>query len=657
VSLTSSFDTKEQVRQATDIVDLVGEAVPLQRQGRIYKGLCPWHDDTRPSFQVNPERQTFRCWVCDVGGDAFSFVMRRDNVEFGEALEILADRAGIDIRRGRGSGESQQAARDDKRTLYRAHDWAADLFHKLLLSDPRAQLARDYLQDRGINQESIERHRVGFSPNEWTWLVEQVRSSEFSVDHLERLGLVGVSQKSGRHYDRFKGRVLFPIRDVQKRTIAVGGRILPHFADDQSAKYINSPETPLFSKSSQLYGLDLAREALGKKREVIVTEGYTDCVVARQFGFDNTVAVLGTALGEKHVKLLSRFADRVTLVLDGDAAGQRRANEILDLFLAGQLDLRVLTLPDGLDPCDFLFQRGAEAFDTAIREAVDALEHKLRLETGTIDPASGTFEANQALESVLSTVAKAPRGTSITDSEMRLREDQFLARVARRFGVEESNIRTRVETLRAEASRRTSSFVSTRNAPRRNTAAPDGGVPVSEMGFPISDDGVPMSDMGAPAGGEYLPPVSAADTDRWERELLEIVIQDPETIPKAAESITPDQLQDRHLRRIYAKCCELQTAGISPELDRLLLEFEDPAVQVMLVDLDEAGRDRGGSDLAGQLPDVLTSLQRRREQREQRQVTAALKEDRFGQEEQVQHLEEMFRQLRHRQGISEPTDE
>jgi len=618
VSLTSSFDTKEQVRQATDIVDLVGEAVPLQRQGRIYKGLCPWHDDTRPSFQVNPERQTFRCWVCDVGGDAFSFVMRRDHVEFPEALAILADRAGIDIHVGHGSREAQQAASDDKRTLYKAHQWAADLFHQMLLHDPRAEVAREYLRQRSINQESIERHRVGFSPNEWTWLVEQAGTSEYTLEQLERLGLLGLSPKSGRHYDRFKGRVLFPIRDVQQRTIAVGGRILPQFADEQAAKYINSPETPLFSKSSQLYGLDLARDALGKKREAIVTEGYTDCVVARQFGFDNAVAVLGTALGERHVKLLSRFADRVTLVLDGDAAGQRRANEILDLFLAGQLDLRVLTLPEGLDPCDFLFQRGAEAFAEAISEAIDALEHKLRLETRNIDPASGTYEANQALENVLATLAKAPRPGNVSDSEKRLREDQFLARVARRFHVEEATIRTRLGTLRTETTRRQTSF---------------------------------------DRGPDDLPPTSVTATDRWERELLEILIQEPEAIARAAESITPEQLQDPHLRRVYAKCCELLERGISAELDRLLLEFEDPAIQGMLVDLDEAGSDRGGSDLAQQLPDVLTSLQRRREQREQRQVTAALKEEQLGSQEQVQHLEDMFRQLRHRQGISEPTDE
>lgn len=628
MSLTS-FDTKEQVRQATDIVDLIGEGVPLQRQGRIYKGLCPWHDDTRPSFQVNPERQTFRCWVCDVGGDAFSFVMRRDNVEFAEALAILADRASIDIHVGHGSREAQKAASDDKRTLYKAHEWAADLFHKMLLQDPRAEIARAYLRDRGITQESIEQHRVGFAPNEWTWLVDEARTSPYTVDHLTRLGLLGVSPKSGRHYDRFKGRVLFPIRDVQKRTIAVGGRILPQLADENSAKYINSPETPLFSKSSQLYGLDLARDALGKSREAIVTEGYTDCIVARQFGFDSALAVLGTALGERHVKLLSRFADRVTLVLDGDEAGQRRANEILDLFLAGQLDLRVLTLPEGLDPCDFLFQRGADAFQEAISEAVDALEHKLRLETAGVDAASGTFEANQALENVLATLAKAPTPANVSDSEKRLREDQFLARVARRFAVEESNLRTRLKTLRSEGQRKQSSFSSSPS-------------PGSLPGAPVPD---------ATTAG----PVTVSDP--WERELLEILIQEPETIAKAAESISPDQLQDPRLRQVYAKCCELMQAGISAELDRLLLEFEDPTVQVMLVDLDEAGRERGGSELGQQLADVLTSLERRRERRQQRQVTAALKEDQLSQEESVQHLEDMFRQLRYRQGISEPTDE
>ncbi|REJ68094.1 MAG: DNA primase [Planctomycetota bacterium] len=623
VSLTSSLDTKEQVRQATDIVDLIGEAIPLQRRGRLYLGLCPWHDDTRPSFQVNPERQTFRCWVCDVGGDVFSYVMRRDQLEFREALEMLAERAGIELRPRAPHEHGKPTAGDEKRQLYRAHQWATELFHRVLLNDARAEPARRYLQQRGIDQASIERHAIGFSPNEWTWLVEQVVGTEFSAPQLERLGLIGTSAKSGRRYDRFKGRLLFPIRDVQGRTVAVGGRILPEFANEESAKYINSPETPLFSKSNQLYGLELAREAFGRQREAIVTEGYTDCVVAQQFGFANTVAVLGTALGESHVRMLSRYVDRVTLVLDGDEAGKRRANEILDLFLAGRLDLRILTLPDGSDPCDFLFARGAAAFAEALSESVDALEHKLRLETADVDPAAGTYEANRALENVLATLAAAPRPSQVSESELRLREDQFISRLARQFNVEEGRVRVRLNEVRAATAAR--------------SARPPGlaGEPVEGMPIAVED----------------------SQADAWERELIEILLQEPEAVSRAAESLRPEAIQDARLRTIYAKCCELLEAGVSAELDRLLLEFEDPAMQSMLVKLDEAGRERGGSDLAAQLPDVLESLARRRERHEQRRLTTAMKEKRFDQQEEVEQLEDMFRQLRHRQGISEPTDE
>ena len=457
MSFASSFDDKERVRQAIDIVDLVGSYLQLRREGRGYKAICPWHDDTRPSLQVNPERQSFKCWVCDIGGDIFSFVMKMENIDFPEALAMLADRAGITLTprksfhegEGRGtSGEGPEVgSADDKRTLYQAAAWAEQQFEQCLLNSPDAESARRYLDGRGVSDESIRRYHLGFSPDRWDWLIKQALRSGFSPAVLERVGLL-IRRDGGGHYDRFRGRVIFSIRDVQGRPVAIGGRVLPENAKENPAKYINSPETPLFSKSNMLYGLDLARDAITKSRTAVVMEGYTDCVIARQFGFENVLAVLGTALGERHIRLLRRFADRIVLVLDGDEAGQKRTGEVLSLFVAEQVDLRIVTLPDDLDPCDFLLERGADAFRELLDSPVDALEHAFRMATRGLDIATMPHQAQVALDGLLQTIAKAPRLREGTTSETRIRQWAMMARLARMFGIDEAVLRGRLTELR-----------------------------------------------------------------------------------------------------------------------------------------------------------------------------------------------------------------
>ncbi len=410
MSLTP-FDAKDQVRQAIDIVDLAGQYLQLRREGRIYKALCPWHDDTRPSLQINPQRQSFKCWVCNIGGDIFSFMMKIENVDFPEALSMLAERAGISLRPQRpatrgpidatGSTQTPPASPDDKRALYRAMAWAEEQYHRCLTESPEAQPARRYLDERGISDETIAKYHLGFSPSAWDWIISRAandshaREAGITPRILERIGLVVPRQTGGGYYDRFRGRVLFSIRDSQGRPVAFGGRVLPEFAADNPAKYINSPETPLFSKSKMLYGLDTAREAIGRCHTAVVMEGYTDVLIARQFGVANSVAVLGTALGERHIQLLRRhYADTIQLVLDGDEAGQKRTNEILELFIAEQVDLRICTLPDELDPCDFLLHRGAADFETRLTAATDALEHAYRVATRGINVRQQPHEAN-----------------------------------------------------------------------------------------------------------------------------------------------------------------------------------------------------------------------------------------------------------------------
>ncbi|MFZ5832259.1 MAG: DNA primase, partial [Planctomycetota bacterium] len=464
----SLLDAKEQVRQAVDIVDLVGSYIQLRRQGRNYVGLCPWHEDRRPSLQVNPDRQTFKCWVCDIGGDVFSFIMQIEGLPFPEALAMLAERAGIELkpeRRGPddSAGGSKSDGPIDKRVLLKALAWAEGRYHDCLMNAPDAEPARRYLAERGISAESIARFGLGFSPTARDWILDQADRNPKRAQVLEAVGILARSE-SGGWYDRFKARLLFSIRDAQGRPVGMGGRVLPELATHTTpAKYVNSPETALFSKSRLLYGLDLARQAIRREDRVLVMEGYTDVIAAHQAGFENAVAVLGTALGEAHIRLLKRFTDHVVLVLDGDEAGQRRTNEILELFASQPVDLKIVTLPQGLDPCEFLEAQGANAFRQAIEEqAVDALDHAFAIHTRDIDVDRDVHAATQALEHLIALVAKAP-----VASDGGLRLQRIVQRIAGRFRVDEQDIRRRMAERRRGVSRPVGAGVASAQPARR----------------------------------------------------------------------------------------------------------------------------------------------------------------------------------------------
>lgn len=630
MSLHDLQDAKEQVRQAVDIVDLVGNYMALRRQGRNFVGLCPWHDDSRPSLQVNPERQSFKCWVCDVGGDVFSFIMRAEGLEFREALEMLADRAGIELTSGakpQTAGENQF----DRRNLLAAMAWAEGEFHQFLITSPAAEIARQYLFDRGINDDSVRRFKLGFSPDSWQWLLDRARSTSFSPAVLERVGLVLKSDKGGGYYDRFRGRLLFSIHDARSRCIAFGGRVLPGATppdpDRTEAKYINSPETPLFNKSSELYALDMAREGIAKEQGLVVMEGYTDVIMAHQHGLNNAVAVLGTALGEKHVPLIRRFTDSVTLVLDGDEAGQRRTMQILDdllaLFVAQEIDLRILTLPGGADPCDVISSQGSEAFRERLKNSLDALDHKILAVTNGLESAPGTHRAALAVEEIIGTLARVlPAHVQSTSSAL-VREQQVFGRLARHFGVGEETLRTRLSAVRREQSERTP-----RHSPVRSSSV-----------------------------GEKRTELSA-----WERELVELVLHDPTTIAVLAERIECNDIADDICRCVFSKAIELMHAGQVPTFDQLMLACDESEVKNLLVDCDESGRDKSSSDPQRRSADLLASLEERKLAARHRSAMSQFSQKRLDPGNEDQALNDLFKDLRRkeetkrRQAGSAPTD-
>ena len=321
-TLNSGSDYQSQVLQAVNIVDLIGKSVALKRRGRDYVGLCPFHQEKTPSFHVRPDKQYFTCYGCKASGSAIDFVMRRDRVEFIDALRLLGEQAGIEMPRFGGSKQKSS----EKQALLEMQSAACAFFEKLLADPVRGQAAGAYLQSRGINDESIKRFQIGLAIDAWDALLSGPVGRKYPPAQLALGGLVKARDNGSGFYDTFRNRLMFPIRDENGRVIAFGGRIMPGAPDP--AKYLNSPETPLFSKSRCVFGLDLARQRIVETRTAVVVEGYTDVVMAHQFGAANVVSPLGTAITEQHVGILRRFADQIVLLFDADIAGDTAVDRV-----------------------------------------------------------------------------------------------------------------------------------------------------------------------------------------------------------------------------------------------------------------------------------------------------------------------------------------
>jgi DNA primase len=437
-------DVKSRVLQGTDIVALVGQSVRLKRRGKDFVGLCPFHQEKTPSFSVSPSKQRFYCYGCEKGGNAIDFVMQRDRLEFKEALRMLAEAAGIEVTGLRQSKETVS----ERQILLEAQSVAAMFFEKLLSHPEKGAVARKYLVERGINAESIKRFRLGLAMDSWDALAGSVTMKKFTQPQLALAGLVKARERqeggSASFYDTFRNRLIFPIRDESGRVIAFGGRVMP--GSEDPAKYLNSPETPLFSKSRCVFGLDLARAKIVETRTVAVVEGYTDVVMAHQFGVSNVVSVLGTALTEHHVAILKRFADRIVLLFDGDQAGDNAANRAMELFLSQPVEIAIASLPQGMDPDEFLLKHGAEAFNEFLANATDALTYKWRQLVRQIKAKDGLTSQQQAVQQYLETLAAA-RGLGNVDP---IRWGAALARVSRltETPMEELNRRFRTKTAK-----------------------------------------------------------------------------------------------------------------------------------------------------------------------------------------------------------------
>ena len=413
-----------EINSRLELADIVAETVQLTRKGNRYWGLCPFHQEKTSSFSVTPDRNMFYCFGCHAGGDMITYIMKRDNMDFREAVEYLANRAGVTVQK-----ESPAARRKQERArgVVAANLAAAQLYREILLS-AKGKKGLEYLQERRLSPEIVEKFGLGFAPDNWNTIEDYLFKKAFSQEQVKSTGLIKRSDQQNRYYDLFRNRVIFPIHDQRGEVIGFGGRVL----DGSLPKYLNTPETELFSKRKNLYGLYQARQAMRNLNQALVVEGYMDCLKMHQAGIENTVATLGTAMTQEQARLLRRFVEEVVVLFDGDDAGQREALRAVEVLRAEGLKVWVVSLPGGKDPDDYLDLYGKEEFLQYIQNSkVDHIEFKLNryIETET--------ELN--LDTRIRIIKAVQKDIASLESE--LEKDYYVRLLSRRLQVQENLIR------------------------------------------------------------------------------------------------------------------------------------------------------------------------------------------------------------------------
>ena len=381
--------TLEQIRAASDVVDVIGSYLPLKRAGANFVTLCPFHKEKSPSFNVNPHRQIFHCFGCHKGGDVFTFVKEYESISFVEAVKRLAERANIVLTFDQTPGQEQ--ARFLKDTLLEIHEQITRRWQAALRNDAAGQIARDYLAKRGVSNEAVELFRLGYAPEAWDDTVNWAKSKAYDIAVVEQAGLVIRNPDKGSYYDRFRGRLMFPICDEQGRVVAFSGRVLA--GDEKTAKYVNSPETPIFTKSKVFFGLDKSKRAILDAGFAIVCEGQLDLIACYMAGVKNMIAPQGTAFTPEHARILSRYIKEVVLCFDSDTAGQKAAARAQEGLLASGLSVRVVTIPAPHDPDSFIKAHGGPAFQELVSKSREFFDfyldhlcaiHDPRIEKGQV---------------------------------------------------------------------------------------------------------------------------------------------------------------------------------------------------------------------------------------------------------------------------------
>ncbi|BCV25619.1 MAG TPA: DNA primase [Firmicutes bacterium] len=586
-----------QVRAANDIVAVVSDYVRLKKVGHNFVGLCPFHNEDTPSFNVNREKQMFYCFGCNVGGDVFEFVRQREKVDFPEAVRLLAERAHLPLPARSRREERRQEERDE---LYYANALAAEYF-RAQLTRPGGEAAREYLARRGVTLEVAEDFGLGYAPPAWEGLLSHLKSRGVSAATAVRAGLAVPRPQGDGAYDRFRGRLMFPIRDLRGRVCAFGGRVL----GPGEPKYLNSPETPVYSKGRTLYALERARSSIEKEDRVLVVEGYLDALTCHQYGFTWAVASLGTALTRDQVELLKRFSNNVYIGYDADAAGQAATVRGLELTRAAGCRVRVLKVPVGKDPDEFLHSEGKEAFAALVAAALPLPDYHYQrlLARHGKDTLEGRVAVAQGMAPVLAGIESA------------VEREEYTRRVAQDLGL-------RMEALAAEIRRAARAPSAEGRPPAGGRAGRPSLVPAAGQAAAAALTGLVQLFVFAPetrpAIAAALPPGGLGETPPAVvlRALLNLY-QEGSTdfsLPEISRRL-PDQAARECLAQVAVRPAPVgETEGLLADylrfLQRLFLEQEIGRLRKEIISLNRAGKNEESANLIRRLNDLLREANR-----------------------------------------------
>jgi DNA primase len=629
VSITSGQSDVDLVREATDLVQLIGEHLALTPRGREHVGVCPFHDDHKPSMTVVTHKGNafYKCHSCGAAGDAFSFVTDYHKMDFPSALRFLADRAGITLR-GRSAEDTSGGSGPTRTQLRQANAFAADHFRRTLAEPGAGETARRVLAERSITAESIETFGLGVAPDAWDGLAGRLAGRAASLRTAAAAGLVKARKTGSGWYDTFRNRIVFPICDETGQPVAFGGRRID---PDDEPKYLNSPESPLFRKSRTLYGLHLARRAIIDAGRAVVVEGYTDVITCHQADVRHVVGTLGTALTRDHARILSRLCDEVVLVFDGDEAGQRAADQAIRVFFAVPVDVRICVLPSGCDP-DELLRRpdGRAQLLATVDAAEDALAYKLARFRGDLAAAAGLSARQKRLEAFLAELAELGFGAMPG-----VRKHLVLASLAELFGMTPEEIDRLVPQDRRPRS--------AGPAPERG---PSGESAPGRVGGLYEDD-------------------AAADMVRAHRvaehELLGLLLYEPAAGAAEAgdtrlvDAFDPADFRDDATRRIAAVILPWLRAGEAFTMQRLLAELAEPGLRSVASSLYFEGERRCDEDPGQAVEHAVVAadvLRRHVERRQYEQSMATFRRQRAADDQSLHAADDLIRRRREQGNIA-----
>ncbi len=576
----------DEIRQRTDLVSLVEEYLTLEKRGKNMVGLCPFHSEKTPSFSVSPEKQLFYCFGCGASGNVFSFIMKMDNLSFTEAARMLARRAGVKIPEPKAANRKQDLLREQ---IYALNRLALHFFCSCLKEPAMGKVAAQYLQDRGIDQSSIELFKLGYAPGGWDNFTRFALSKGYSEELLLQAGLVLTRDKSGGVYDRFRHRVIFPIFHINGKVVGFGGRALQE-GKQSGPKYLNSPETVVFQKGTVLYGLHLAREAIRRENEAIMVEGYTDVIAAHQAGVKNVIASQGTALTPAQARLLRSQANTVTIAYDADSAGEAATWRGLKILKDAGCTVKVAVLPAGSDPDSLIREKGAEEFLKIIRSAAPLVEYQLsRLkERNRVDQAEGRLRYMSEALALLRQINNL------------VERDYYLKQVAEEIGVSE-------EALRGELKK-----------------------------YPGKGNDVNNLVLKDQTNNNNQIRINAA-----EKLLLSLIIQYEELATRLQDELNIDDLEHPVARQVLEEILKIKEAGLTLTEEGLIDRFSDPQAHALIVAAatEPSLQDLPWETIEKMAADCITRIKERMQERQWQEIQAKIKAmEKQGLEEQARNL-------------------